>query len=52
VRANWNDAFLDEAESFPVGRLKDRIDASSRAFAGLVRKRSQVVQGSGGWVGS
>lgn len=36
VRANWNDAYLDEAESFPVGRLKDRIDASSRAFAGLL----------------
>lgn len=37
VRANWNDAFLDEAESFPVGAMKDRIDASSRAFAALVR---------------
>lgn len=40
VRANWNDAFLDEAEAFPVGRLKDRIDASSRAFAALVVGRT------------
>jgi predicted phage terminase large subunit-like protein len=39
VRANWNDAFLDEAESFPVGRLKDRVDACSRAFAHLVDKK-------------
>lgn len=36
VRANWNDAYLDEVEAFPVGRLKDRVDASSRAFAALV----------------
>lgn len=35
ARANWTDAFLDEAEAFPVGRLKDRIDACSRAFAAL-----------------
>lgn len=39
VRANWNDAFIDEAESFPVGRMKDRIDASSRAFAALFERR-------------
>jgi predicted phage terminase large subunit-like protein len=38
VRGSWNDAFLDELESFPVGRLKDRVDAASRAFAALVQK--------------
>lgn len=35
VRGGWNDALLDELESFPVGRLKDRVDACSRAFAAL-----------------
>jgi predicted phage terminase large subunit-like protein len=36
VRANWNDALIDELESFPVGRMKDRVDGCSRAFAALV----------------
>lgn len=40
VRANWNDAFLDEAEAFPVGRLKDRVDGASRAFAALTMWRT------------
>ena len=38
VRGQWNDAFLDEAESFPRGSLKDRIDGCSRAFAALIGK--------------
>ena len=37
VRGNWNDAYLDEIESFPAGRLRDRVDATSRAYAALVR---------------
>lgn len=54
VRGAWNDAFLDEVESFPVGRLKDRVDAASRAFAGLVGKVAAIPQGgsSGGADGS
>ncbi|TKT45374.1 hypothetical protein FDR95_25665 [Rhizobiaceae bacterium LC148] len=28
----WNDMFLDEVEVFPAGKLKDIVDASSRAF--------------------
>ena len=44
VRGNWNDAFFDEVEAFPVGRLKDRVDASSRAFAGLVMRTSSTPQ--------
>jgi predicted phage terminase large subunit-like protein len=39
VRGNWNDALLDELEAFPVGRLKDRVDACSRAFAALTMAR-------------
>lgn len=38
VRGNWNDAFLGELESFPSGRLKDRVDAASRAYAALVQR--------------
>lgn len=33
----WNEAFLAEAEVFPKGRFKDRIDAASRAYARLLR---------------
>lgn len=50
VRANWNDPFLDELESFPVGRLKDRVDGASRAFAGLIKRAHAEVDG--GWSGS
>lgn len=45
VRANWNDAYLSEMESFPAGRLRDRVDASSRAYAAVserARKPSPV----------
>lgn len=37
VRGNWNAGYLDEIESFPAGRLRDRMDATSRAYARLVR---------------
>lgn len=33
VAGPWNEAFLDEAETFPNGKFKDQIDALSRAFA-------------------
>lgn len=32
----WNGMFLDEVEVFPNGKLKDIVDASSRAFNELV----------------
>lgn len=35
VRANWNDAYLSEMESFPAGRLRDRVDATSRAYTAV-----------------
>lgn len=41
VRANWNDAYLSELESFPAGRLRDRVDATSRAYARLVEQSSR-----------
>lgn len=36
LRAPWNEAFIEEAVAFPNGKLKDRIDAASRAFSLLV----------------
>jgi predicted phage terminase large subunit-like protein len=35
----WNDAFLDEHESFPTGTYKDQVDAAAGAFAQLVNKK-------------
>jgi predicted phage terminase large subunit-like protein len=32
VAAPWNGEFIGEAEVFPVGRLKDQIDAAAGAF--------------------
>lgn len=36
VRGNWNATYLEEMESFPTGRLKDRVDATSRAYTALI----------------
>ena len=33
VEGPWNEAFLDEMEVFPSGKLKDIVDAASRAFS-------------------
>ncbi|MGJ8524061.1 hypothetical protein R84981_002778 [Carnimonas sp. R-84981] len=32
VRAEWNQAFIDEMKTFPVGKYKDQIDAAGGAF--------------------
>lgn len=39
LRAGWNRDYLDEVESFPVGRLKDQVDATSGAFNKLATAR-------------
>lgn len=36
LRGEWNQAFIDEARSFPNGKYKDQIDAASGAFNKLV----------------
>ncbi len=36
VRGPWNQAFLDELSSFPLGRKDDQVDALSRAFSTLL----------------
>jgi len=51
VEGNWNDAYLNEIESFPRGALKDRVDGSSRAFAAL-HKRASSTETFSGWSGS
>jgi predicted phage terminase large subunit-like protein len=35
-RALWNNQFLDELLTFPVGRHDDGVDALSRAFSMLI----------------
>jgi predicted phage terminase large subunit-like protein len=36
VRADWNEAYLDELCTFPTSKFKDQVDASSGAFGRLV----------------
>lgn len=36
--STWNSDFVAEGASFPRGRLKDQIDAASRAYARLLRR--------------
>lgn len=36
VKGDWNDRYIQEATTFPRGRYKDQIDASSRGYAELV----------------
>ncbi len=45
LRGDWNDAFINEATSFPNGAFKDQIDAASRAYANLVAKRTRLIAG-------
>jgi len=32
IRGDWNQAYIDEVKTFPVGKYKDQVDASSGAF--------------------
>lgn len=43
VRAPWNRTFLAEACVFPAGRFKDQVDAASRAYARLLKKKARKV---------
>ena len=35
VRGPWNEAFLQELETFPAGKYKDQVDAASQGFSRL-----------------
>lgn len=39
LRASWNDLYLDELKNFPNSTYKDQTDASSGAFAQLVKRK-------------
>ncbi len=43
LRAPWNEKYLDEMENFPASTFKDQVDASSGAFAQLVKRRKVGV---------
>jgi predicted phage terminase large subunit-like protein len=40
LRGEWNHAYIEEMRFFPLSRYKDQIDASSGAFARLVKRRA------------
>src|ERR671933_108156 len=46
VRGPWNDAFLDECRTFPVGAHDDQVDAAADGFAWLGR-RARAAHGIG-----
>lgn len=39
VRGVWNEAFIEEAETFPNGAFKDQIDALATAYARLLARK-------------
>jgi predicted phage terminase large subunit-like protein len=43
VRGGWNKAFLNELATFPRGTYKDQVDALSRAYSELLKKREKGV---------
>ncbi len=43
VKGSWNDAFISEAITFPASTFKDQIDACSRAYARLVKRRERLI---------
>ncbi len=47
VRGAWNDEFVREAGSFPMGHWKDQIDGASRAYARLLARRTESAGGGG-----
>lgn len=43
VKGDWNTQFINEASMFPNGQFKDQIDAASRAYYCLLRKRRAII---------
>lgn len=46
VKAPWNSAYIEELRNFPSGTYKDQVDASSRAYAALVRRPARQSTGA------
>lgn len=43
VKGDWTNAFVNEGALFPNGQFKDQIDAASRAYFCLLRKRRRMI---------
>ena len=43
LRGSWNNDYINEASLFPAGQYKDQIDASSRAYSALIRKKTKTI---------
>lgn len=43
VRGPWNDSFINEMCMFPSGKLKDQVDAASRAFHWLTSNEGPAL---------
>jgi len=48
LKADWNQAYIDEHKSFPVGKFKDQIDAASGSFNRLSRAEPTPLFGTYG----
>ena len=44
VKGAWNEHYLEELCSFPYGSNADQVDASSRAFNGLMEAKAGYQQ--------
>lgn len=40
--AEWNDDYFRQLENFPVGKLKDMLDASANAYLELENEKLQI----------
>lgn len=43
VRGNWNQPYLNELGTFPAGKWKDQVDATSRAYAELLQTKKMLI---------
>lgn len=48
VRGDWNEAFIKELTSFPSGKLKDKVDASSSAYSRLNKMHTHTSSSAHG----
>jgi predicted phage terminase large subunit-like protein len=44
LQGDWNQAFVEEHEYFPVGTYKDQVDSAAGAYSKLVGKRQVIVR--------
>ena len=43
LQGSWNNDFINEAALFPAGQFKDQVDAASRAYSALIRKKVRKI---------